>query len=576
MAFAHKIVLVMTDILSLSRIPSLQSSLLKWLRESEISYWQSLSILLFSACVMTASVTSIPLIIGQLSIHASPGGNRLLLHELPLLLAVLLMTSIAASHAGHYTLHRLQGQLALILRDKLLPRLIHTTSDCADVSSERIKSRYFGAVDHLFSTLTRLVESLFRDLPVSVGLTAVLLYINQELALPALIVLTITLLMQPLFATDQPSQTLSGQVQDEIASLIHNMITHRRLIELDQGILQEKLNIHDILDRQQRAFLKQTGHSTLIGLLVLLLLIGLMTVLLYFWLQQMTLGKFMPGEIPAFVAALLILILPLKRLLAIRHLLADSHRSWQPVAALLNTPHLPVEAPDDHSSANDIRRLRGSVDFENVCFYSNTNPPRSISCPDFSLMSGEVVAITDFTPDSAQILASLVCGLTPPVAGRVMLDKQNAVDIDPLVCQASIAWLSPARMLLNDTVAANIAYGMKRCSTESEITRAARTSHATEFIRELPRGYETRLAAHNEITLTASQRQRLLIARALLKNPAIVILDESMQPFELNEPLLLQALLVLIEKRTTLILSTQPTLLDLAKHRIELSLNNPL
>jgi len=558
----------MTNRPSSSQSTSFQSNLLQWLRESETPYWQFLSIVFFSASVTAISITLIPLVIGQLSAHVLPGGNRLFLHELPLLLAILLLTSIAANHAGNYTLHRLQGQFALILRDRLLAQLVGTTPNCTDISSEWIKSRYFGTVDNLLNYLIRLINSLSRDLLTAIGLVAVLLYLNQELALLTLVVLTVALLTQPLFSMDTASQTLSDKTQNEVANLIQNMIAHQHLIQLDHGRLQEKLNIYNILDQQQHISLRQTGRSMLTGMLAQLFLIGLMTALLYFWLQQITLGKFMPGEMPAFIAALLILVLPLKRLLTIKRLLADSHQSYQPIATLLSIPHAPVKATSNDLSVNRIRRLQGSVYFENVHFYCNASQSRLASCPNFSLMPGEILAITNFTSDSAQILASLVCGFASPVTGKVMLDKQNTVDIDQLVRQANIAWLSPDRMLLSDTVAANIAYGMKRCSVETEITRAAHASHATEFIRELPRGHETIL--DSRITLTASERQRLLIARALLKNPAIVIIDESIVQFDLNDPLLQQALLALTRKRTTLILSTQPTLLNLAENSITL------
>lgn len=553
-----------------------QSNLVQWLKESGIPYWQSLSIVFLSTSIFAISITLIPLVVGQLSIQALPGGNRLFLHELPLLLAILILTSMLANHAADYTLHHLQGKVGLMLRDKLLARLANTTSDFTGVSGAWIKSRYFSAVDNLLNHLSFLIKSLSRDLLTSIGLVAVLLYINSELALLTLAALTVALLTQSLLFTDTASRALSGKTQNDVTNLIQNMIAYQRLIQLDRGSLQENLNIHNIMNQEHHLSLKRDGRFILTSMLAQLFLIGLMTALLYFWLQQMTLGKPMPGEMATFISALLILVLPLKRMLTIRCLLADSHQSWQPAAVLLSSPDAPAEAISNDPPVNEIRRLQGSVHFENVHFYSDACQSRLTSCPDFSLLPGEKLAITHFTPDSARTLAILMSGFTSPQIGKILLDEQDAVSIDRLIRQASIAWLSPARMLLNDTVAANIAYGMKRCSTESEITRAARTSHATEFIRELPRGYETRLAAHNEITLTASQRQRLLIARALLKNPAIVILDESMQPFELNEPLLLQALLVLIEKRTTLILSTQPTLLDLAKHRIELSLNNPL
>lgn len=552
-----------------------QSNLGQWLKESGIPYWQSLSIVFLSASIFAISIMLIPLVVGQLSIQVLPGGNRLFLHELPLLLAILVLTSMLANHAANYTLHRLQGKVGLMLRDKLLTRLVNSTSDFADVSSEWIKSRYFSAVDNLLNHLSCLIKSFSRDLLTSIGLVAVLLYINSELALLTLAVLTAALLTQSLLSTDTASRTLPDSTQNDVINLIQNVIAYQRLIQLDQGSLQENLNIHEIMDQQHHLSLKQTTRSILTGSLVQLFLVGLMTALLYFWLQQMTLGKFMPGEMVTFISAILILVLPLKRMLTIKYLLTGSHLSWQPVSKLLNSPDTSAETTSDDPPAHKIRRLQGLIHFDNVHFYSDACPSRLISCPDFSLLSGEKLALTNFTPDSARTLATLVSGFTSPKMGKILLDEQDIVTIDQLIRQTNITWLTPDRKLLSDSIAANIAYGMKRCSTESEITRAARASHATEFIRELPRGYETKLVEDSGIELTASQQQRLLIARALLKNPAIVIIDESTAQFNLSDPLLLQAMLTLMQKRTTLILSTQPPLLDLAEHRITLSLSNP-
>ncbi len=552
---------------------SSQSIFLQWLKESDTPCWQSLLIVFFCACLTAISFTLIPLVIGQLSIHASPSGNRLFLHELPLLLAVLISTSVLTNQAANYTLQRLQGQVASVLRGKLLIQIVNATPGRTEVFAESIRSHYFVAVDSLLHQIAELAKSLSRDLLITIGLIAILFYINQELALLTVMILTVALLMQPWLNTDRKFHTLPGTVQDEVISRIQNIMTHRYPIQLDHGDQQENLSIRSMLDQQQRALLKQTGRFILTGMLTQLFLVSISIGLLYFWLQQIMLGKFMPGEMATFFSALLMLILPLKRLLDTKRLLVNSNQSCQFITALLEDSLTPAPfdmMANDDLSSNKTRRLEGKVHFENVHFPRDVTQSALSSRLNFILMPGEKLAITHSTSDSAQTLAALVCGFIPPTAGKVLLDGEDAINLDLAVRQANIAWLSPDRKLLNDTVAANIAYGMKRCSTETEITRAAQLGHATEFIRELPRGYETRLDTCSNFMLTASQRQRLLIARVLLKNPAIVIIDESVAQFDLNDPLLQQAILTLTEKRTTLILSSQLALLGLAERSMTL------
>ncbi len=549
------------------------STLLQWLKESDISCWQTLLIILLSAGITATAIVAMPLVIGQLFTHALPEGNRLLLQELPLLMATLLLAASASNLASNYTLQRLRGQLALHLHGKLLAHSMSDMSDHTGISSEMITSRHFTVANNLLDYLSRLVNILSRDLLVVIGLTTVLLFLNQELALLSMVILTVVLLTWSLLGTDTGRQVIADVMEAKVVESIRNAIAHRHLIQLDHGSMQEILTIHHTLDQQHRASLKQIGRAVLTGMLMRLFLVSLMTMLLYYVLQQIVIDKLAPGETITFVSALLMLILPLKRLLTIKCLLKNSCIPFLSIAALLDAPHQsppPESTTCRNAHTNPIRRLHGTLCFENVRFYCDASRTQLSSCLNFLVKPEERLAITNITPCSARTLCMMISGFTSPTTGRVMLDEHDADHIDPSIRQINIAWLSPDRKLLSDTVAANIAYGIKRCSTETEITRAAHASHSTEFIRELPRGHETRLDPQSISILTDSQRQRLLIARVLLKDPAIVIIDESIARFNLDDPLLQQALLTLTSKHTTLILSTQPALLNLAQRCITL------
>lgn len=553
--------------------PAFYSTLLQWLKESDIPCWQTLLIILLSAGITATAIVAMPLVIGQLLTHALPEGNRLLLQELPLLMATLLLAASASNLASNYTLQRLRGQLALHLHGKLLAHFMSDMSDHTGISSEMIMSRHFTAANNLLDYLSRLVNILSRDLLIIIGLTTVLLFLNQELALLSMVLLTVVLLTWPLLGTNTGRQVIADVMEAKVVESIRNAIAYRHLIQLDHGSMQEILAINHTLDQQHRASLKQIGRAVLTGMLMRLFLVSLMTMLLYYMLQQIVIGKLAPGETITFVSALLMLILPLKRLLTIKRLRKNSCIPFLSIAALLDAPHQspPPESTTCRNAHTDpIRRLHGTVCFENVRFYCDASRTQLSSCLNFLVKPGERLAITDITPSSARTLCMMISGFTSPTTGRIMLDEHDAGHIDPSIRQINIAWLSPDRKLLSETVAANIAYGIKRCSTETEITGAAHASHSTEFIRELPRGHETRLGPKSISILTDSQRQRLLIARVLLKDPAIVIIDESIAQFNLNDPLLQQALLTLTSKRTTLILSTQPALLNLAQRCITL------
>lgn len=183
-----------------------------------------------------------------------------------------------------------------------------------------------------------------------------------------------------------------------------------------------------------------------------------------------------------------------------------------------------------------------------------------------TIQSGEIVALASSSDDREKTLIDLIARFIRPTNGRILLDDIDIATIKLTDLRANMAWLTPDIRLLNDTIAANIAYGTTRCATEASIMKAARTCHVTEFAREMPHGLQTRIGL-KDVELSENQRQCIIIARALLKNPAIVIIDETTAVFDTHCSLVDDALDTLIQNRTTLIISSQPDMLGKA-HRI--------
>lgn len=145
-----------------------------------------------------------------------------------------------------------------------------------------------------------------------------------------------------------------------------------------------------------------------------------------------------------------------------------------------------------------------------------------------------------------------------------MLDGIDIATLKSEEIGAKVAWISPDMSLLEDTLAANIAYGTMHCATEAQLTAIARVSHVADFAREMPYGLQTRI---NKDGLTSSEalKQCVLLARALLKNPAIVIIDESFAEFELSNEKVDHALDVLMQGRTSIIISTRQPMIQKAQ-----------
>ena len=148
-------------------------------------------------------------------------------------------------------------------------------------------------------------------------------------------------------------------------------------------------------------------------------------------------------------------------------------------------------------------------------------------------MPGEMVAFVGFQPGNAAALANLVPLFFHPASGRILLDGCDLQSISLASLRANIALISADAELFNDTIAANIAYGDMRCATEVRIMSAAYAAHVSEFVRQMPEGLQTPVGTQG-LKLSPEQRFRIAIARALLKNSPVLIVNEISERLDPN------------------------------------------
>jgi ATP-binding cassette, subfamily B, bacterial len=170
-----------------------------------------------------------------------------------------------------------------------------------------------------------------------------------------------------------------------------------------------------------------------------------------------------------------------------------------------------------------LGRPRGEIVFENVSFHYHADSA-VLSDVSFAVRPGELVALAGVTGSGKSVLMSLIPRFYDPTSGRILLDGHDLRDVSLEELRRSVGLVFQENFLFSDTVAANIAFGSPSASKE-QIVRAAQIAAADKFIRELPQGYDTMLGELGA-NLSGGQRQRLAIARALLLDPPILLLDD--------------------------------------------------
>lgn len=179
---------------------------------------------------------------------------------------------------------------------------------------------------------------------------------------------------------------------------------------------------------------------------------------------------------------------------------------------------------------NNPRKLRGAVTFDHVNYYAHDDVIlRDIS---FDVQPGQTVGIIGATGSGKSTLINLICRFYDVTGGRVLVDGVDVRKLDLQVLRANIGMAMQDVFLFSDTIEGNIAYGNPDCSFD-DVVQAAKIANADEFIREMPEGYDT-IVGERGVGLSGGQKQRISLARAILKNPSIVILDDTTSAIDME------------------------------------------
>lgn len=538
--------------------------LIRFIMRSQ-SNWLNLMFIHIAGGLFALAIALIPLVTGQLFTQILPGGNQQLVQSLPLILAILLLTAIFAGWFVHYMFERLISNSILDTRTELFKKLLLLPPVCSDFPVEIISLYFFQYFEKLRKDIKLLEICLSRDWLTVAGLLGVMAWLNLEMSLLVLAMLATIFFIGQIFHLDTCQRDTLDQKQNEISIALSKVLRLNRSIHLDKGYKQEIRNIRNSFEQLQFFLWKQFKRSKLIELFVYVFLTGILIAFLYYLLQQLALNQLSAGDAVAFFMAGAMLILPLQRLFSVNLLLKRCGEALQLIFSLLDQDSGIID--EENHNATRYECGKGKLRFENVSFQG-----RQTECQltyfNLEIASGQKIALINQEANTNRLFADLICGFVQPSAGRILLDDKDIKQIHPDELCSYIAWIVPDEDLLSDTVAINIAYGSACCSNEIEITKAAHDGQAMEFIRILSQGLQTKI---NQSTLILSddQRQRILIARALLKNPSIIILDETTACFDTDNPALLKGLQELLSNRTALILSSRPVMLDFAGRHLD-------
>jgi subfamily B ATP-binding cassette protein MsbA len=410
-------------------------------------------------------------------------------------------------------------------------------------------SRVAYDVNMLQESVTRVVTGFFKDLFTAVGLTAIIFYREWRLALMAIVVFPLAVLV--IVRVGQKLRRISVKTQEAMARLytiLQESIQGQRIVK---AFAREDYESRRFARQNLEFFrtrVKQTATRELTPPIMELLGALGMAGIIFYGGYNVIQGTSTPGTFFSFLAALLMLYAPIKGLSGVHNTIQEGLAAAQRVFGLLDLQ----PSIQDPSGARDLPPITREIVYQGVSFYYDDRPVlRDI---DLTVRRGEMVALVGPSGAGKTTLLNLLPRFYDVSRGAIKIDGLDLREVTLASLRAQMGLVTQQIILFNDTVRYNVAYGRIEAG-EEEIINALRAAYAYDFVMQLPQGLDT-VIGEQGVRLSGGERQRLAIARALLKDPPILILDEATSSLDSEaEREVQQALDRLIKGRTTLVIA---------------------
>ena len=474
------------------------------------------------------------------------------LRNVVLLLFVIFLVKNVALYVQQYTVAIVQGRVTRDLRNAIYDQLLRMGFPYFQrTRTGQLISRVTVDVDQIRALVTQnLAKGLSSAIQV-IFLLGLLLLASWKLTLVAALSLPPMLGLWARFRTRLRVGVL--RVLDavgELASHVQETVSGIRLVKASGAEPWEARRFRGLTHRHYKAYIRNERWRQFFPpateMVIAIAILGLLWFGSYLVLEEQSMS---PEVFLVALAYAMKLMAPAKFLGQFPSLVQPGLAAAERAFEILDAPPEIVERAD----ARPVHQFHEALRFENVSFHYQAGEP-VLQGVDLTISPGEIVALVGPSGAGKSTLADLVPRFQDPTGGRITLDGADLRELRLTELRDQLGIVTQETILFHDTVRANIAYGTEN-PLQAAVEAAARAAHAHEFIAEMPEGYDTVLGERG-VRLSGGQRQRIAIARALFRNPPILILDEATSALDTESELLVQqAIEELVHDRTVLVIA---------------------
>ncbi|MDW8305048.1 MAG: ABC transporter ATP-binding protein [Acidobacteriota bacterium] len=457
-----------------------------------------------------------------------------------------------AEYFSVYLMARIGQSAVLQLRKELYDHLLKQSSAFFEKHRTNfLVSRLVVSATAIELAVSANLRDVLKESFALVFFVAAAFYYNWRLMLGALIIGPIIALI-----TSKFSKTLRRLSEEAfegnkvLTDTAQESLSNQHIVKAYRAEKRESRRFAKVAERIAQANLRSGKISAFSPPTISLIGVLLISALLFFGLRDISLGRMEASEFFAFLFFLFRSYDPIRKISRQHNELNKAFAATRDIWNILDENSVLPEK----SNAIEIKDLHDKIEFKNVSFSYKPYGKKVLDNVSLQIPRGKVIALVGESGSGKSSLTKLIQRLYDPTEGSILWDGIDLRDIKVASLRKQIALVTQETILFNDTIRYNISYG-KPDATDEEIQKAAEIAYAHEFIKSLPQGYDTIVGERGQF-LSGGQRQRIAIARAILLNAPVLILDEATSSLDAeSEHLVQKALANLMKDKTSIIIA---------------------
>ena len=481
--------------------------------------------------------------------------NNSYLLLLPVVLVVIAVLNAAGDYGQSIALKYVGQRVVSDMQGDLFDHLMHTDlTFFHDQSSGRLISRLTNDIMLMRRSVSEVLTGLIKETCTAVFLLFVMIWQSASMSVIAFGILVFAVL--PIARLGRRMRKVADATQDQLADFTAQLDDTFQGVRMVKAYAREdfeseraRKTIRQLFKLYYKASRVQSAASPIMALLSGVAVAGVV----WFGGYKVMHNTLTPGEFFSFLTAMLLVYRPIKIIAGLNTQLQEGMAAAHRFFSVIDTK----PTITDHENAVALQVDKGDIDFKQVSFHY-AEGSGGVTGLSFHVPAGKTVALVGASGAGKTTIMNLLLRFYDAQAGQITIDGQDIRDVTIRSLRSSLALVSQEIVLFNDTVRANIAYGLLDAS-EAAIVDAAKKAHAHEFIMGMPDGYDTQIGPAG-VKLSGGQRQRISIARAILKNARVLLLDEATSALDTaSERAVQEALNSLMKDRTTLVIAHRLT-----------------